>query len=204
MAKPIDISTGSDTILGFTTPTPDPGTQINGYNIYYKIYTDFTDFTNENDELYFNEGHYDDTFNEMPPGNIIPRERGFIRAGEFGAVDLPGQYNIPHTNPADNILIDFNYSGTSDSNAREEPVAGIGPDPKLDPNAVILARGFKDPRYTNLKLRRFVDDWFYSLSVLDFHDGDLRRPPGTQPGTYLDDFTGIPILLSDTTHGQFI
>ncbi len=205
LVKPIVISnTGSATILGFTTPNPDPGTQINGYVIYYKIYTDFTDFSDKNDEWFFDENKYDNDIVEMPPGNIIPIERGFVRAGEFGDEDITNQFNIQHTNPGDNIIIDFNYSGVTDSNTREEPVAGIGPDPKMDPNAVILARGFIDPRYTNIKLRRFVNDWFFSLSDSDFHDGDLRRPPGTQPGTGLGDFTGDPILKSVTSHGQFL
>jgi hypothetical protein len=68
---------------------------------------------------------------------------------------------------------------------------------------VVLARGFIDPRYNNKTLRKFVNDWFFSSTAVGFCDGDLRRPPGNQPGTKLSDFTGTPIITG-ASHSQFI
>ena len=207
LPKPIALETDSDTTLGFRTPVVSAGIQLNGYSIYYKIYRDFTDLNpvNENnDEWYFDENNYDENVEELQPGNIVPIQRGFVRAGEYGSIELPAnQYNVPHSNSGDEIIMDFNNNDSTQSNNRSQPIVGIGPDPGVDPNKVVLARGFIDPRFTNKTLRRFVNDWFFSTSTEGFYDGDLRRPPGKQPGTKLSDFTGTPII-SGASHGQFI
>ena len=183
------VSTTSASIprkLSFTTVTAPVGVTVTGYALYYKVYRDQSDYNalGEADRTAINH-------KDAQTGSSTLTSKGFVRAGELSATDLPAnQFNIRHLGSGDTIVLDF----PADAN----PVAGNALNAASAPgsavaNRITLARGYIDYRTANDGLRRFYNDWAFG-SV--FTDGDLRRPPGKQPATVVTDLTGTSIVTA--------
>ena len=183
LAKPaVNNGLFSDTTkVGFGTVAAEAGTQVNGYALYYKVYASASDYDSQNDDWHFDENNYTDG-NELASGATVPKQRGFVRAGRINQNSLPASsFNYPFPGAGFSIVLDANANDSSDSNLRDQPILGLGPDPITDANKIEVARGYLDPLdLTSDDLRSFVDDWYL---VGTSSDGDLRRPPGTQPST---------------------
>lgn len=188
LPKPSPVTVGSSNVVGFATPADT--TEILGYTIYYKVYFNETDFLDEDDDdVWFDEGTYINSNDEMQPGPVIPYQRGYIRFGEYGGNSTFYQsYQI--TNPGDSttVYIDFDPTNTGVfNNLNAMPIVHLGPVGSTPPSLNTLVRGVIDPSDSNLLQRTFVDnpinpptphvgDWDYDLSDGDtFYDADLRR-----------------------------
>ena len=184
--------------VGFKTPTDD--TNITGYVVYYKIYTNLENSLYDDDRNAFTSSS-----EELPLGDTLPVQQEFVRAGgtDLGRV-FPSStgFNIPHINPGENVYINFDPTNEPNSNDRAEPeVVRVDPDPGVGtPLGITLTRGYidiEDPS-ASPPLRYFVNDWRVEADTSSgYFDGDLRRPPPKpQPGSAEDEWTGTPIFTS--------
>lgn len=187
LPKPSQVTSGSSYVVSFITPSDT--TEILGYTIYYKVYFNETDFLDEDDDdVWFDEGTYINSNDEMQPGPIIPNQRGYIRFGEDGGDSTFYQsYQIANPGDATTVYIDFDPTNTGIfNNDSAMPIVHLGPiGPPTPVSQNTLVRGIIDPSDSNLAQRTFVDnvknpsntgDWDYDLSDGDtFYDADLRR-----------------------------
>jgi hypothetical protein len=233
LEKPVKMSsyysaTGDGvTLVGFTTPSND--TNILGYNIYYKIYSQDDSTEVEDDEKYFDENYYIDDNTEMQTGDKIPNKRGFIRIGEFNvSADssyLNRQFSIEHPGAGIPVYIDFDPSDTDDAGGadnRDQPV--IAENAPGNANKIMtIARGFRDSgNNPDDNFLSFVNDWNLESDISGSTvDGDLKRAyyllsrqPASEniSGTEIfSSYTGVDILIGfaaystglDITGGTF-
>lgn len=187
--KPEIVSVTSNKVLAFITP--DDTTNILGYTVYYKVYFSQTDFDNEQDEsVWFDEGTYINSDDEMQPGPVIPNQRGYIRVGNYapGSTSAPSYESYQIENPGNSTTMYINFdsggAGVFDENS-PMPIVHLGY-PVITTVLNTLVRGVNDDTDTNLAFRSFVKnplnpgsaagDWDYVNSDTDgFYDGDLRR-----------------------------
>lgn len=218
ISKPVPITDSgfSSAVLGFRTPADT--TDITGYVLFYKIYTSNSDFnatdaSNKSDVDYFDENSYISSNVDMPPGDVIPFQRGFIRIGDPNVVGTPSDNNFQISSaalsiPGTEVYIDFDYPQPGDvatdfpngqgfaDRGSAPPTLMIG---SYDPVDVLteLARGITDPDFTgSISYLSFVDDYDYENSDTDGHnDADLHRKLNVTPST------NITTLISSLNTG---
>ena len=233
LEKPVKMSsyysaTGDGvTLVGFTTPSND--TNILGYNIFYKIYSQDDSTEIEEDENYFDENYYIDDNTEMETGDKIPNKRGFIKLGEYGESATVNFFNTPyyllHPGAGIPVYIDFNPTNVSDDlsgDNRAQPVITLNA--PGDSNKIkTIARGFRDSAsYPDDKFLPFVNDWNFESNVTGSSvDGDLirayylrSRQPASESvsgSAIFDQTVGVDIIIGfaaystglDVTGGNF-
>ena len=174
--KPVALTQPNATSLAFRTPSDV--SIIQGYVLSYKIYATESEYASLDDESYFNESEYISNNTEMQPGNVIPRQRGFIKAGIDGKYNL-NAYQIPDLGVANqNIFIDFDSGRTQAAmdDSSQLPIVGYTVYPIVTPQ-VTLARGVNDPDDTSSQKQflSFVADWDFDQSGVGYSDADLFR-----------------------------
>ena len=100
---PTVVSTGLETTVAFRTPADDQN--INGYIVYYKIYTsdsDYSDAGASDAEKFNDETSYSN--NEIPMGETVPKQRGFFRVGKLGQ-SVFSDYTISHSSIGANTTV---------------------------------------------------------------------------------------------------
>ncbi len=183
---PIGASTDPSLSVAFTTPADD--LYIDGYIVYYKIYTGDSDRsdTGEADATKFSsESAYSN--NEIPIGEAVPKAQGYFRMGKVGENDF-NEPTIIHTDVGANttVTIEFDFD-TEEVNASVNATS-----------IEKLARGIVDYRRSGEPFRSFYADWSISSTPdTGWTDSDLRRNTGSsgflqyQPVDNEDDYNSI-------------
>ncbi len=176
--KPVPLSKPDVACLAFEAPSDV--SKISGYVLFYKLYYSDSDFSTQNDSQAFNEVYYESSGGEMPPGDVVPRQRGFAKMGLVGGSEYPAFHILDGNLPSGKFFLDFNPGnpGNPMGDDSENPQVMLNSYPGGTPSGIHLARGVIDP--TDIGNPDFLVfpnnwDWDNGSPADNYSDADLYR-----------------------------
>ncbi len=159
--------TGSEYSVAFLTPIDDQN--IEGYIIYYKVYTGLSDYDLvgvADRQKFDDETQYSN--NEISAGSVVPNQQGFFRMGKASESTLDEPVISQNTVTTGTAI----YIGYED----EKLIAYIDEDQPQDSIIQELARGVLDFNVANPSFLSF-NDWVFDSN--NYTDIDLYRNKST-------------------------